>query len=236
MKNFHYFMLWMCIFMNASGATVGDSVLVRNPNIYIALLSQVSPEVLDQIQSMVPHDVPEVAPEVAPVVAPVVAVAPTLMRRLIQAGAGGVLEAICGCMSGAVGGFLAAEALGIGSILPIIMNPNHADGNDVGIWEWHLNHKNVVMFQLTNGMFIGSIVGGVVGGVVGGAEAIAAALDIVAHDTMLPVAAGAAAGALSMFADILMRYGCITGIGTVSIIPATTITLAAARYIVVYCR
>jgi len=96
-------------------------------------------------------------------------------------------------MSGAVGGFLAAEALGIGSILPIIMNPNHADGNDVGIWEWHLNHKNVVMFQLTNGMFIGSIAGGVVGGV----ESIAAALDIVAHDTMLPVAAGAAAGALA---------------------------------------
>ena len=225
-------MLWMGIFGSASGATVGNPVLVRNPNIYIALLSQVSPEVLDQIQSMVPYDVPEVAPEVAPTLMTRENVR-FVIRRLTQAGAEVVLRAIRGCISGVI----AAEVVGIGSILPIIMNPNHADGNDVGIWEGHLNHENVAIFQLVNGMFIGaefgSIAGGVIGGVVGvvgGTEPIAAALDIANDDIplLLPVAAGAAAG-LSMFADILMRYGFTTWMNTVSMIPPIIITLVGAN-------
>ena len=47
---------------------------------------------------------------------------------------------------------------------------------------------------------------------------------------MLSVTAGAAAG-LSMFADILMRYGFTTGMDSLSMIPTTIIILVAADYI-----
>ena len=45
---------------------------------------------------------------------------------------------------------------------------------------------------------------------------------------MLSVTAGAAAG-LSMFADILMRYGFTTWMNTVSMIPPIIITLVGAN-------